>query len=357
MPNTQLLAPVLKKSIVDYALDPDDVLLRDLIVDELYASRLAAEANESSSSLAGKGPSPSLAATLEEIGWIISNCDEDSTEASTSQEEFDRLQVLKMYSSVESNMDETLNGLTYMASSMFQHDYTWILLMDLRISWVVSSQGLGGMTECPRHLYFPCAHALRTKQPVLMVENLMEDERFIKSPIAIGPMEARFYAAAPLISPEGYRIGVFGVASKNPRTMTLSEQDLLAGFANLTMRHLAERRKKLNLEERLKKAVACTSHDIMTPLMGLQLSLGSLKDDADLSGKLNDFQRELLSTADNCVTTMCLLGKTAMQDVHEGLAETNGNESVVTSRDVPEASNCQLGELIDRLHQVSKREG
>ncbi|GKY99810.1 hypothetical protein MPSEU_000934800 [Mayamaea pseudoterrestris] len=313
---------VLKKSIIDYALDSDDVLLRDLLLDELYAAKLAQievnppkKENDHEAAI----PSPTLLAHgIEDIGWIVSNCDDANvTEALTAQDEFDRLQVLKKYSSMSITGDETLNKLTSMACDLFQHDYTWILLMDLRKSWIVAEEGFGGLAECPRSQYFPCAHALHSTTGTLMVENLLEDPRFVKSPFAIGPLGARFYAAAPLISPQGFRIGVFGVASKRPSTMSRQDQGLLSGFADLAMRHLVDRRRKLDLEENLKRAVACTSHDIMTPLMGLQLSLSLLKEDDDLDKILDDDQREALATADNCVSTMCQLGKSAMQDLAE----------------------------------------
>lgn len=353
---------MLKKSITDYSLDPDDVLLRDLIVDELYASEILSRPTEIDPvgdriGDSGCGALPTSAASrIEEIGWIISNCDqEDMTEAVTAQEEFDRLQVLKKYTSVDVNNDDTLNSLTSMASLIFRHDYSWILLMDLRTSWIISSQGLGELNECPRSLYFPCAHTLRTKRPVLMVENLIQDPRFIKSPFANGPFGARFYAAAPLISPEGFRIGVFGVASKRPSTMSTAEQALLSRLADLTMRHLVEKRRKVDLEENLKKAIACTSHDIMTPLMGLQLSLASLKDDKELDRKLDVFQREALTTAEHCVSTMCHLGTTAMQDVHEGLANASTNENPIRERSQTNTTPCQVSELVDRIHQVRHR--
>ena len=335
-----------KQSVIDYTLDGDNVLLRDLLMDELAPTPQSTD----------DAFADSMASQIEEIGWIISNCDEDSSEATTAQDEFDRLQVLKKYSAMDLQNDETLQHMTSMASTVLGHDYSWVLLMDLRQSWIVSSQGLGGMTQCPRNAFFPCAHALRSKHSVLLVHDLTLDPRFVTSPFATGPLGAKFYAAAPLMSPEGFRIGVFGVASQRPGSMSDKDQQVLSEFASLAMRHLVERRRMLDLEDRLKKAVACTSHDIMTPLMGLQLSLASLKEDKELNDVLSDHHRESLATAENCVTTMCQLGTTAMQSVHEGLAavatdSTASYESMDNSeRDLVV---CQISDLVDRLHQVS----
>lgn len=335
---------MLKQSVADYARDSDDILLRDLLVEELRAGKATAP-------VAAVEPPAALAADLEAIGWIVSNCDQSSTEATSAQEELSRLQVLRTYTSVNAKDDDGLNQLTALASEMLQHDYTWISLQDLRVQWVVSSRGLGGLQQAPRHLYFPCAHALRTRRPVLLVEDLRADPRFARSPLTTGPFGARFYAAAPLISPEGYRIGVFGVASRAPGPMTGSEQAILVRLAGLAVARLVELRRRRDLEDRLKRAVACTSHDIMTPLMGLQLSVAALRDDPDLPGKLSEAQRDLLATADSCIATMCQLGTTAMQDVHEGLG-AGAEEAFFVSRASIEKSDCVLADLVDRLHQV-----
>lgn len=340
---------VLKQSIQDYVSDSEDLLLRDLINDELKFGTGSADSLLSNADSDASFAS-SMAKTIEEIGWIISNCDENSSEAVTAQDEFERLNVLKKYSAMDLTNDETLKTMTSMASSLLNHEYSWVLLMDLRKSWIISSHGLGGMSQCPRNAFFPCAHALRAKHPVMVVNDLTKDPRFVDSVFANGPLKAKFYAAAPLISPEGFRIGVFGVASRTSSSMSLKEQDVVKDFAELAMRHLVERRTKLDLQEKLKMAVTCTSHDIMTPLMGLQLSLASLREDKGFYSSLSHAHRDLLSTADTCVTTMCQLGTTAMQSVHEGLSTMDGGFSDVFPQ---ETDTCCIADLVDRLHQVS----
>jgi hypothetical protein len=359
----QSLSSMPKQSIVDYSLDSDDVLLRDLIVEELRAGKVPqatpilveddADADADPSCPSPSPPAVDMATQLEEIAWMVSNCNESMTEAGTAHEEFDRLQVLKNYSTLSGLMnDPSLDKLTSMASLILKHDYSWVILMDLRVSHIVSSQGLQNMTICPRNKYFPCAHALRHKEAVMVVPDLTQDPRFVTSPFAVGPLGARFYAAAPLISPEGFRIGVFGVASRRPHPI-MSEQDqqILTHLADMSMQSLVALRRKVDLEDKLKKAVACTSHDIMTPLMGLQLTLSTLQEDPVLNVVLSESHRELLSTADSCVSTICRLGTTAMQDVHEGLAAPEGFCPVIGSTS-GESGSCLVADLVDRLHQV-----
>ncbi|GKY99811.1 hypothetical protein MPSEU_000934900 [Mayamaea pseudoterrestris] len=348
---------MLKQSVIDYAKDPEDSLLRDLLIEELRFQQLASAQSSSSSDDSSKQDTKdsfaaSMSVNIEEIGWIISNCDEDSSEAVTAQDEFERLNVLKKYSAMDLDNDEALKAMTTMVSSMLGHEYSWVLLMDLRKSWIVSAQGLGGMSECPRNQFFPCAHVLRSQNPCLVVNDLVKDPRFVKSPFAIGPLGARFYAAAPLISPEGFRIGVFGVASRRPSTMSATEQEFLTNVSNLAMQHLVDRRRRLDLEENLKKAVACTSHDIMTPLMGLQLSLSSLREDQELNSVVSEYHRDLLTTADNCATTMCQLGTTAMQNIHESLAATEADSAGLGTCSRGSEYVCQVADLVDRLHQT-----
>ena len=60
---------------------------------------------------------------------------------------------------------------------------------------------------------------------------------------------ARFYAGAPLVTPEGYRIGILSVIDDKPRQLSETQARSLCSLANAIMASFELRRKNLELEQ------------------------------------------------------------------------------------------------------------
>jgi tetratricopeptide (TPR) repeat protein len=106
-----------------------------------------------------------------------------------------------------------------------------------------------------------------SQNELCIVEDATKDERFRRNPLVTGAPHLRFYAAAPLVSPEGCKIGTFCVAGVEPRPGGLSytEREKLKEFANQAMQLMVERRKLLRdrlttAPENLKRHAAVTTN-------------------------------------------------------------------------------------------------
>ena len=107
------------------------------------------------------------------------------------------------------------------------------------------------------------------------------------------------------------------------------------------------------------KAVAITSHDLVTPLSGLQLSLSLLKEDGQ--GEESNFsqeQREMIATAETCSSAMSQVTRSAFADLRSEMMSNiaTATSTVVSSR--PESPSeglpdCSIRILIDRINEVS----
>jgi diguanylate cyclase (GGDEF)-like protein len=78
---------------------------------------------------------------------------------------------------------------------------------------------------------------------LLIVENMLEDERFKNNPLVTQAPNLRFYAGAPLINVQGYALGTIAVADTVPRRFTPQEGEILKDFSKLVVSTLEHRSK------------------------------------------------------------------------------------------------------------------
>lgn len=217
-------------------------------------------------------------------------------------EELKRLQVLKSYRILDSEREQRFERITALVGRIFQVPIALISLVDLGRQWFMSNRGLGEVRETPRNVAF-CAHAILSTQDLLVVPDTMLDVRFQNNPLVTGEPFIRFYAGAPMISPEGYKLGTLCIIDVKPRPdgLSLYDKQILREMSALVMDTLVYRRKERARHTSSKSVeIACTAHDLLTPLSGVQLSLALLQDDGELIASMDDHQKELLQTASNC---------------------------------------------------------
>lgn len=250
----------------------------------------------------------------QKLDWVLENYDENTTESQSLNDELQRLLVLKSYLILDSERKEAFERITGLASRIFDCPMALISLVDLGRQWFMSNRGLGDARETKRKYAF-CAHAIMGKEDFLIVPDATKDVRFRENPLVTGPPHIRFYAGAPLLSPEGYKLGTLCVLSREPRPqgITLEEKQNLMELAALAVQaavdHKRHKAEEINDPAQL---IAYTAHDLLTPLTGVQLSLSLLMEDEDFSSKLTAQQREMVSTAANCTDVMGRICQTAI---------------------------------------------
>jgi len=254
--------------------------------------------------------------------WVLTNYDAGTTNPQSITQELHRLQVLKSYDIIGANREEAFDRLTTMATRVFGVQIALVSLVDLGRQWFMSEAGLG-VKETPRNIAF-CAHAIQGKNDVFVVPDAKDDPRFCGSPLVLGAPFIRFYAGSPLLSPEGYKLGTFCLIDSKPRPEGLSDTEKanLMDFAAMAMDAMVKRR-QIKAQDDTAQLVACTAHDLLTPLMGVQLSLSLMQEEPEV---LPDAQAEYLLNAVRssdwleriCRTTMnTLRGKSSNEAAEE----------------------------------------
>ena len=287
----------------------------------------------------------------QELDWILTNYNAELSQTQSLSEELKRLQCLKSYLLLDSERESSFERLTALASRMFRVPIALVSLVDLGRQWFMSNRGLGDVRETPRRLAF-CAHAILSTQDLFVIEDATMDARFSENPLVVGPPHIRFYAGAPLLCPEGYKLGTFCLIDTKPRQsgLSLEEKQNLRELAALAVDAMVERkREKLRSLEHKSQIIACTAHDLLTPLNGVQMSLSLLLEDDELQQRLSPNQKELIVTAESCADVMNRICQHAMESFRNWKPDASVLDESSSSN---KSGHIVVQELVKNLHVV-----
>ncbi|MGK9066335.1 PAS domain S-box protein [Stutzerimonas chloritidismutans] len=164
--------------------------------------------------------------------------DETPTSVPTPPRELSRLATLLRYEILDTPDESAFDDFTHLASYICQTPIALISLLDDRRQWFKSRQGLEA-SETPREISF-CTHAIEGPE-VFEVTDALQDQRFCDNPLVQGDPKIRFYAGAPLTTPDGYNLGTLCVIDRKPRRLSTEQREALATLSRQIMRLFEER--------------------------------------------------------------------------------------------------------------------
>ncbi len=107
------------------------------------------------------------------------------------------------------------------AATTFEVDSALFTLVDAHRQWFKSRHNWSA-AQTSRDIAF-CAHTI-LEADILVVEDALQDARFLTNPLVTGQPGIRFYAGAPVLTLDGSAIGTLCLIDSKPRTFNAAER-------------------------------------------------------------------------------------------------------------------------------------
>ncbi len=157
-----------------------------------------------------------------------------------------RANALAEFEILDSPPEQEFDDLTHLASQICGTPVSLISLLDSGRQWFKSTVGVE-LKETPIEFSF-CTHAVDAGE-LLEVPDLSRDARFKENPFVVDDPKVRFYAGAPLITPDGVGIGTICVLDDKPRNLSADQRSALETLSRHVMSLLELRRAARRLRE------------------------------------------------------------------------------------------------------------
>ncbi|MBY0509312.1 MAG: GAF domain-containing protein [Rhodospirillaceae bacterium] len=203
--------------------------------------------------------------------------------ASDSASEAARLAKLLDYQILDTAPEQEFDEVTEIAAKLLGTPISLVSLIDKDRQWFKARYGLGA-AETPRDQAF-CDHAIKADD-LYIVNNAAEDPLFAANPLVTGHPNIRFYAGAPLITPDKFRLGTLCVIDTAPREGLAEEaQRILTLLAKMVVNQMESRRNTVRAKHQARMMSQLAEHTV---------ALAQAKDMAQLAALLTDSARRMV---------------------------------------------------------------
>lgn len=151
-------------------------------------------------------------------------------EARFPENEASRVAALRNLGILDTAREERFDRYTRITARAFDVPIALISLLDRDRQWFKSAQGLDAV-ETPRSMSF-CGHAI-LGDGVFEVRDALHDPRFRDNPLVLDSPNIRFYAGAPLETPERHKLGTLCIIDRIPRRLNSDEKTILENLADM----------------------------------------------------------------------------------------------------------------------------
>jgi len=180
-----------------------------------------------------------------------------------------RLEKLKDYQILDTHSEDTFDKLALLAAQIFNTSSAYINFVDKERVFVKSNVSLLQLDDVPKAESL-CTIAIKNDNVTLYADTLTVPELVSNPDLPID--DVRFYAGAPLKSPEGYNVGTICVVDSKPGEATEDQLTMLRTLASIVIDKLENRLRYRKSIESQVNLMNITLHEIKNPLASIKLA-------------------------------------------------------------------------------------
>ncbi len=147
-----------------------------------------------------------------------------------------RLQAVRRYDILDTPPDGSFDRITALAAQLFDVPIALVTIVDHERIWFKSRYGLEEVEQIGRDPGL-CASAILADEPYI-VEEARTDARTLANPLVSGKFGLQFYAAAPLQTGDGHRLGTLCIIDREPRMFSPRQADVLQRLSEIVVDEL-----------------------------------------------------------------------------------------------------------------------
>ncbi|MFF8452739.1 PP2C family protein-serine/threonine phosphatase [Streptomyces leeuwenhoekii] len=144
-----------------------------------------------------------------------------------------RMEAVRRYDILDTPPDGAFDRVAAMAARLFDVPVASVTIVDADRIWFKAIHGLEGVAQIGRDPGL-CGSAV-LRDDALVIPDTRIDPTARTNPLVTGPLGVRFYAAAPIITADGHRLGTVNILDTRPRLITEADTATLADLAAVVL--------------------------------------------------------------------------------------------------------------------------
>ncbi|MFE1198747.1 PP2C family protein-serine/threonine phosphatase [Streptomyces olivaceoviridis] len=147
--------------------------------------------------------------------------------------EVGRMEAVRRYDILDTPPDGAFDRVAALAARLFDVPVATVTIVDEDRIWFKAAHGLDGVSEIGRDPGL-CGSAVLRDDALVIPDTLLDDVA-CGNPLVTGPLGVRFYAAAPITTADGHKLGTVNVLDTKPRSITSEQTATLTDLAAIVL--------------------------------------------------------------------------------------------------------------------------
>lgn len=180
----------------------------------------------------------------------------------------ERLRKLYKYEILDTPADKTFDKIAILAAQIFDTPTAFVSFVDRDRVFFKAKITTDDGVEVPEEAV---ANLVTLNEDTVAFTDIQLHPKLKDSPLATADNQVRFYAGAPIKTPDGHLLGTISVVDAVPRVVTQKQLDMLSNLSDIIIDELELRQTTRNIVRVQTDLMNIAVHDIKNPLTAISL--------------------------------------------------------------------------------------